>query len=496
MSNYGKLVAGVVIVLVLLAGCGKTEPAASATPLPPTLGHAQDDAETPLPPSSTSTPIPPSPTATPAPSTDTPGRNVNDEASAPTLIFYNGRVVTMDGRMYTLEALAILADQIVAVGSDEDILALAAPSTELVDLEGRALLPGFVDAHTHILDTGGELTPAQGQDLALENGITTLGSMYVDERALRELQALDALGNLQVRTSAYLAATDHCGDSLGDWYTAHPPTDEFGEMLRIGGVKIWADGGSCGYGAVSDETHPGAGQGDLFMSAGELEGLVRRVDRAGYQLAIHALGDRAIDQVIHALNAVIETPGNPRRHRVEHSFYMIDGQFGRFSEMGVHPVIFGYWPTCDDTAAERRDNWKTTIRRWRELVDANPNLVIAAKTDWPWLGPPSPLLEIYSLTTLKQVAPDGSICEPAPWLAGRTLTLKEALPMVTLNGAYVLFREDEVGSLEPGKLADLIVLSASPLDVALDDLKELEVWMTMVGGETVFCAQGREQFCP
>ena len=68
--------------------------------------------------------------------------------------------------------------------------------------------------------------------------------------------------------------------------------------------------------------------------------------------------------------------------------------------------------------------------------------------------------------------------------------------MMTINAAYLLFREDEVGSLEPGKLADLIVLSANPLEVELDELKDIEVWMTMVGGETEYCAQGRDEYCP
>lgn len=471
-----RLIRGSLLLALILAACGPTSlQAPTDQPSPPTE---------------------PSPTI-PSPTTEPP--TPESPSESPSLIFHNGRVVTMDSAMRTLEALAVLDDIIVAMGSNQEILALAGPSTEMVDLEGHALLPGFVDAHTHILNDAEahlNLTLQQAQDLALENGITTLANMYVEEWFLEELRALEAQGNLRVRTSAYLVATNNCGEPAGDWYTAYPPTDRFGEMLRIGGVKLFTDGGTCGNPAVTDETHPGAGQGDLFMSAEALGELVTTADKGGYQVAIHALGDRAIDQAIDALNAAIEIPGNPERHRLEHSFYMVDGQFGRFSVMGVHPVIFGYWPTCEVDGTGRTDNWKTTIRRWRELVDANPGLIIAAKTDTPWLGPPSPLLELYSLTTLKEVAPDGSICEPPAWIRDRTLTIEEALPMVTANAAYLLFREDEVGSLEPQKLADLIILSESPLDVNADDLKDIEVWMTMVGGETAFCAQGQDRFCP
>jgi predicted amidohydrolase YtcJ len=435
----------------------------------------------------------PTQTSSPVQETEIPGDAVPD------IIFINGRILTMDRQLRTMEALAVSGDMIIAVGSNEEVEALGGPSTQTVDLRGHALMPGFVDAHTHILnDAEGYLglNLDEAQDLALENGITTLANMYVNPDFIEELRDLERNARLRVRTSAYLIATDNCGGPQGDWYEQYPPTDEFGEMLRIGGVKIFLDGGTCGYPAVSEETHPDAGQGDLFLSDGELAQIVGRADAAGYQIAIHALGDRAIDQAIDALNAVIDAPGNPERHRVEHSFYMIDGQFSRFSEMGIHPIIFGYWPTCSADASERSPAWRDSIRRWRELVDANPGIVIAAKTDMPWLGPPSPLLELYSLTTLREEAPDGSICEPAPWLADRTLTIEEALPMVTSNPAYILFREDEVGSLEPGKLADLIVLSESPLDIDVNELKDIEIWMTMVGGQTAYCATGMDIYCP
>jgi predicted amidohydrolase YtcJ len=133
--------------------------------------------------------------------------------------------------------------------------------------------------------------------------------MYVDEGMLEELRSLVSAGDLRVRTSAYLVATNNCGEPLGDWYTAYPPTDEFGEMLRIGGVKLFLDGGTCGPAAVSEVLKLNEGRGTLFLSDGELAEIVRRADSGGYQIAIHALGDRAVDQAIDALNAV-SIPGS------------------------------------------------------------------------------------------------------------------------------------------------------------------------------------------
>lgn len=414
------------------------------------------------------------------------------------VIFHHGTIITVDEDLPRAEAIALRNGLIQAVGTDEEILALQEPGTQVIDLQGRTLMPGFVDPHTHILNDAEAhlgLNLDEAQDLALKNGITTLADMYVDEGILTGLRSLESAGDLRVRTSAYLVATNNCGEPLGDWYTAYPPTDAFGEMLRIGGVKLFLDGGTCGPAAVSEVLRQDEGLGTLFLSHERLAEIIGKADSAGYQIAIHALGDRAVDQAIDALNAAIDSPGNPERHRIEHALFMVDGQFSRFSEMGINPVIFGYWPTCSEDGTGYTENWKHNLRRWRELVDANPGLVIAAKTDTPWLGPPSPLLELYSLTTLREVAEDGSICEPADWLADRTLTINEALPMLTIDAAYVLFREDEVGSLEPGKLADLIVLSGNPLDNP-DGIKDLSVLVTVVGGKTEYCAAGQEVLCP
>jgi len=433
----------------------------------------------------------PNPTRT---STITPQPVIAEPAD---VIFHNGMVVTLDKSQPFAEAIALHNGLIQAVGMNDKILALQGSETKVIDLQGLTLTPGFVDPHTHIFNDAPRsgLSLDEAQDLALRNGITTLADMYVDEGFLQQLRSMESAGDLRVRTSLYLVATNNCGEPLGDWYTAYPPTDEFGEMLRIGGVKLFLDGGTCGPAAVSEEVKAGEGMGNLFLRDAELAQIVQRADSAGYQIAIHALGDRAVDQAIDALNAVIDSPGNPERYRIEHALFMVDGQFGRFSEMGINPVIFGNWPTCSEDGTGYTEDWKHNIRRWRELVDANPGLVMAAKTDFPWMVTTSPLTELYSLTTLREVALDGSICEPAEWLADRTLTVDEALPMLTINSAYVLFMEDEVGSLEPGKLADLVVLSGNPFDDP-GGIKDLSVLVTLVGGTTEYCASGQHVICP
>jgi predicted amidohydrolase YtcJ len=100
------------------------------------------------------------------------------------------------------------------------------------------------------------------------------------------------------------------------------------------------------------------------------------------------------------------------------------------------------------------------------------------------------------MVTPCEVDGDGTICDTPDWLAHKLLTVEQVLPMMTIEAAYALFRDQEVGSLRAGKLADLIILSGNPLAVVPETIKDLEVWMTMVGGHVEYCAPGHESLCP
>jgi predicted amidohydrolase YtcJ len=94
------------------------------------------------------------------------------------------------------------------------------------------------------------------------------------------------------------------------------------------------------------------------------------------------------------------------------------------------------------------------------------------------------------------VGSDGRICEAPNWQKAHTITAAEALPMMTIHAAYALFRDQEVGSLTPGKYADLIVLSDDPLTVDPEEIPHMDVMLTMVGGRVEHCAPGHETLCP
>ena len=101
------------------------------------------------------------------------------------------------------------------------------------------------------------------------------------------------------------------------------------------------------------------------------------------------------------------------------------------------------------------------------------------------------------MVTRTEVDTDGTtLCQPPGWLSATSLTVEEALPLMTREAAYAIFREEEIGTLEPGKLADLIILSNNPLAVDPDAIKDIALSMTMVGGEVVYCAPGQDTLCP
>ena len=256
----------------------------------------------------------------------------------PDLIFYNGVIVTMDASTNDATAIAIAGDAIDMVGGDEDILKLKGSRTEVIDLGGRTVMPGFVDPHTHILNDAGSQDAAlsAAQDLAFAHGITAIGDLYVDEDFLRTIRLFDESGELHLRTSLYLAATTPCGEMLGDWYKHYPPDGDPRKILRVVGVKLFADGGACGLPAYSQ---PAPDIGNLWFTQAQMNAAVADAQSLGYQAAIHAIGDRGLEQAQTAIAVALGGGPNTLRHRIEHNQVIRPDQLPRYAEIGIIPVI-------------------------------------------------------------------------------------------------------------------------------------------------------------
>lgn len=421
-------------------------------------------------------------------------------------VFINGKVVTMESAMPQAEALAVHGGDILAVGSNDDIRTYIGPATEVIDLDGKALLPGFVDPHTHLFNdaASAKITLEEAQQIALSRGITALADMYVVPWVLQQMQAFEQHGKLDIRTSLYLCYNTNRGTvdaELGNWYQNYKPDRDPASMLRIIGVKIFCDGGSYLRPAFSMDLPAsavlGGTQGDLFLTQSELAEIVRVAQAAGFQVAIHAIGDRGIETALNAIGAALNGQPNTYRHRIEHNCFIRPELLARYSELGIVATLF-----CPTPLYLLDTSWYGTgflnlhgasVRSWfqpyRSLLEVNPDLHVAWHSDWPYTDR-TPLNALWGLVTRQQLACDGvSIYTPPDWITAEGVTVEEALRMMTIDAAYAIFMEDKIGSLKPGKFADLIVLSDSPLTVDPDSILDLKVLLTMVGGKVKYAAR-------
>jgi predicted amidohydrolase YtcJ len=423
--------------------------------------------------------------------------------SAPELILYGGTVLTMDRDAPRAEAVAIRAGKIVGVGSNGEVLALGKRSTRRVNLHGRTVLPGFVDSHSHLFNDADSkgLTLGQAQRLGLQHGVTALGDMFVPPEFLERMRTFAQSGRLRIRTSLYLIYNTNCGEILGNWYLGEGPIVDPARLLRIPGVKIFSDGGSCGRPAISwtyPPGAPGAGtQGDLWLTREQLTAAIIEAQSHGWQVAVHALGDRALDAVFDALTTALGGGPNSLRHRIEHNAFIRDDQLPRYAALGVVPTIFGRFGTCafNNGGFGRADlvpQAEPWLWRWRDLVDVGPR--VAWSSDWPVFSV-DPLEHLYGFVTRREVDTDGTICQPEPEQANDTVPIMRALRMLTIDAAFALRQDSAIGSIEIGKFADLVILARNPLQVDPDELPHIEVLVTMIGGRAEYCAAGTGPPC-
>ncbi len=423
---------------------------------------------------------------------------VASASDSATLILYNGTVLPMADAGDVREAIAIAGDRILAVGGDEEILVLVGPATEIIDLAGRAVLPGFIDAHAHLLRDCGNagLTVAEAQELALSYGITSAGEMVVEPGDVERYVVMAEEGLVRVRTRLFLAYNGLCGNVYGSWYTAYSPFVEIAPRLSIGGVKVFVERSSCGAEraaiSFSDALRPllspaGAfwyGEDRPLFSIEELTTIVREAADAGFPVALHAIGDAAVETALRALMSA----GDDARSLwplVLHSLFVRDDLLPLYALAGATPVVEPVNACFVDTYDDMLPTaYVGTVRRVGDLAAFAAH--IAAGSDWPWCdaGGLSPIFRLANLVSATNASPAYSSWEPCESLsASQTVSVWQALRMMTAGAAYALHADNDAGTLDPGKLADLVVLSANPLTTPIAELAQLRVSMTLIGGQ-------------
>ena len=530
---------------------------------------------------------------------------------AATVIITNANVYTVDKRQPTAQAVAIIGERIVAVGSKADIEQWKGPKTQVVDAHGRLLMPGFDDSHVHFVDGGAQLDQVQLNDAAsaqefvrrikeqvakTPKGEWVLGgdwdetkwspadlptkdlvdavtgdvpiflNRYDGHQALANSAAMklagvtaqtadvpggvivrDAQGNptgifkdaaqdlvakaippmsherrlrATKRALAYAASlgvtsVQHMNPSYED-IEVYSELAEKGELttriyaapmetgwqdqaklglrrawgssyLRLGAVKGYADG-SIGsrtaylfepftdepgnIGILSDEMHPPSAMHDRLMAA----------DAAGLQLRIHAIGDQGISMILDIFADIEKQHGyHDQRFCIEHAQHVAQKDFERFAKLHVIASMQPYHAIDDGRWVEARIGHERAkgSYAWRSMLDHGVKLAFG--TDWS-VAPLNPLLGLYAAVTRATL--DGK--NPGGWIPEQRITLPEAVEAYTLGSAFAEFQENEKGSITPGKLADIIILDKNIFAMTPEEIRDVKVETTMVGGKVVY----------
>ena len=529
------------------------------------------------------------------------------------LVIRNARVWTVDSFRPEAEAVAVLGDRIVAVGSNQEVDTWRGSKTQTVDAGGKRLLPGFNDAHVHFTQGGAQLDSVQLNDATSPQEFTRrIGeraaksqkgewilngtwdetkwspaqlptkelidpltpqtpvavSRYDGHMILANSLALkfagitaqtpdppggtivrDAQGNptgalkdaaadlvykvipaptMSQRRHAIERALEHAR-SLGVTSVQHMVVEYAdiavysqlldegklttriyvaplitqvddqtrigirhafgGPYLRIGALKAFADGSlgsATAYffepytdkagdrGLLSDEMHPISLMHDRMMKA----------DAAGLQLCTHAIGDAAISTILDIYAEIEKAHGRTdRRWRIEHAQHMAAKDFDRFAQLHVIASVQPYHAIDDGRWAEGRIGHDRGSRTYAFRTFLNHGVRLALGTDWD-VAPLDPMQTLYAATTRATL--DGK--NPNGWFPEQKLTVQEAIEAYTLGSAYAEFQEHEKGSIAPGKLADIVLLSDDILKLDPVRIRDVRVVKTWVGGKLVYDA--------
>jgi len=401
-----------------------------------------------------------------------------------------GRIVTMD-EPPVAEALLIQDGTVAAVGTRNEVLALAGDQVPIIDIAQNVAYPGFIDAHAHWIgdrDYYGIGSPAEAMGEALARGWTSISEQWVNPERLDELRTLAADHALPLRVDAYLAL-NFGNDFLGDWYVSREP-GPVDDHLRVQGLKIHLDDG---------------GGNVVLWERADLTETIARADEAGWQVSVHTISSSAMELVLDAFEAALGPTGpNPLRHRIDHAVQVTDEQVARLVAMEIPLVIHldgatdwvlseGLLEQFDRDSPGEEMGW---IARWRDFVDAG--LHVASASDAPWTFPELELVDDIG-RPFDQIAAgmDGRVRtapETPPWLLDQLVTAEQGLRAVTVDAAYALGDEVRRGHLAPGTRGDVTILSGDVTSATPDEIRAMKVTASIVNGVIVSCVS--PEICP
>jgi len=302
--------------------------------------------------------------------------------------------------------------------------------------------------------------------------------------SIKEAEVLISMaddGDLGMRVYAMLAGAGKNLDAM-----ANPLRGYAKDRLDISSVKLYSDGalGSRGAAMIEPYSDDPENRGLPFHTQDELTGFAHKANDMGFQVGIHAIGDRGNRMALDAFEAVQGKQPSSLRNRIEHSQIIALEDIPRFAELGVIAAIQATHATSDMNMAEDRigpDRIKGGYA-WRRLLESGA--VLANGSDFP-VELANPWHGLYASVTRqnRDGEPDGG------WYADQALTREEALHSFTLANAYAARQEDVLGSLETGKWADFIVIDRDYFEVPASEIDDIQVLETWVAGKKVYAAE-------
>ena len=314
-------------------------------------------------------------------------------------------------------------------------------------------------------------------------GLTGIHDAGVNAEGIAVYEGLAREGRYSLRN--YVMIRDN--DSTLDAFMRRGPQNAlYDGRLWIRAIKLSADGalGSRGAALLEPYSDDAGNMGLITTPMERVKSVAVRALRAGFQLNVHAIGDRANRLVLDQFEAALrEVPVADHRFRIEHAQILHHQDIPRFAQLDVIPSMQGSHQTSDMYWVPNRLGWARSVGAyaWRSLL--NTGVVIPNGSDLP-VEASNPLISFHSFVTRE----DADNFPPGGWFPAQRTTRQEALWSMTLWPAYASFMENESGTLTAGKFADFVVLDRDIMTVAPEEILKTSVVLTVLGGRVVYRA--------